>query len=132
MIADSIGGAFSLESKRRVLVADDNRDWTDGLAVLLEEEGYSVHKAYDGREAIEAARSFQPHIVVLDIQMPQMTGSEAARVFSRHPESTRPVLVGITAWPAESAKLRAEVSGFDHYLPKPADAAEILKLLRRL
>src|SRR5687767_3028419 len=75
---------------KRVLIADDNRDWADGLAVLLEDEGYAVQTAYDGRQAIEAARTFLPHIVVLDIRMPQMTGYEAASVFRRHPESTRP------------------------------------------
>jgi CheY-like chemotaxis protein len=117
---------------KRVLIADDNRDWADGLAVLLEDEGYAVQTAYDGRQAIEAARTFLPHIVVLDIRMPQMTGYEAASVFRRHPESTRPVLIAITAWPGESGKLRAEMTGFDHYLAKPADASAVLELLKRL
>ena len=117
---------------KRVLIADDNRDWADGLAVLLEEEGYAVQTTYDGREAIEAARTFQPDIVVLDIRMPRLTGYEAARVFRRHPQSTRPVLIAITAWGGESGKLRAEMSGFDHYLAKPAEPTEILALLRAL
>jgi len=77
--------------------------------VLLEEQGYSVRTTYDGREAIEAAR-----------------------VFNRHPQSTRPILIAITAWAGESGKLRAEMSGFDHYLAKPAEPAEILELLRTL
>lgn len=117
---------------KRVLIADDNRDWADGLAVLLEDEGYAVQTAYDGRQAIEAARSFFPDIVVLDIRMPRMTGYEAASVFRRHPESTRPVLVAITAWPGESGKSRAEMTGFDHYLAKPADPSAVLELLKRL
>ena len=117
---------------RRVLIADDNRDWADGLAVLLEEQGYAVRTTYDGREAIEAARTFQPDIVVLDIRMPRLTGYEAARVFHRHPQSTRPILIAITAWAGESGKLRAEMSGFDYYLAKPAEPAEILELLKNL
>jgi CheY-like chemotaxis protein len=117
---------------KRVLIADDNRDWADGLAVLLEEEGYTVKTTYDGREAIEAARTFQPDIVVLDIRMPRLTGYEAARVFNRHPSSTRPILIAITAWAGESGKLRAEMSGFDHYLAKPAEPGEILELLKSL
>ncbi|HZD20282.1 MAG TPA: response regulator [Burkholderiales bacterium] len=117
---------------KRVLIADDNRDWADGLAVLLEEQGYAVRTAYDGREAIEAARIFQPDIVVLDIRMPRLTGYEAARVFHRHPQSTRPILIAITAWAGESGKLRAEMSGFDYYLAKPAEPAEILELLKNL
>jgi CheY-like chemotaxis protein len=117
---------------KRVLIADDNRDWADGLAVLLEEQGYSVRTTYDGREAIEAARIFQPDVVVLDIRMPRLTGYEAARVFNRHPQSTRPILIAITAWAGESGKLRAEMSGFDYYLAKPAEPAEILELLKNL
>ena len=117
---------------KRVLIADDNRDWADGLAVLLEEEGYTVQTTYDGREAIEAARIFQPDIVVLDIRMPRLTGYEAARVFRRHPQSTRPILIAITAWAGESGKIRAEMSGFDRYLPKPAEPAQILEILKNL
>ena len=117
---------------KRVLIADDNRDWADGLAVLLEEQGYAVRTTYDGREAIEAARIFQPDIVVLDIRMPRLTGYEAARVFHRHPQSTRPILIAITAWAGESGKLRAEMSGFDYYLAKPAEPVEILELLKGL
>src|SRR5690348_4295702 len=117
---------------KRVLIADDNRDWADGLAVLLEEQGYAVRTAYDGRDAIEAAGSFHPDIVVLDIRMPRLTGYEAARVFHRHPQSTRPILIAITAWAGESGKLRAEMSGFDYYLAKPAEPAEILELLKNL
>ncbi|HET7364398.1 MAG TPA: response regulator [Burkholderiales bacterium] len=117
---------------KRVLIADDNRDWADGLAVLLEEQGYTVRTTYDGREAIEAARTFQPDVVVLDIRMPRLTGYEAARVFHRHPQSTRPILIAITAWAGESGKLRAEMSGFDYYLAKPAEPAEILELLKNL
>jgi CheY-like chemotaxis protein len=117
---------------KRVLIADHNRDWADGLALLLEEQGYAVRTTYDGREAIEAARTFQPDIVVLDIRMPRLTGYEAARVFHRHPQSTRPILVAITAWAGESGKLRAEMSGFDYYLAKPAEPAEILELLKSL
>jgi CheY-like chemotaxis protein len=117
---------------KRVLIADHNRDWADGLAVLLEEQGYAVRTTYDGREAIEAARTFQPDIVVLDIRMPRLTGYEAARVFHRHPQSTRPILIAITAWAGESGKLRAEMSGFDYYLAKPAEPAEILELLKSL
>lgn len=131
-VADYDDATHFMRKAMRVLIADDNRDWADGLAVLLEEEGYSVQTTYDGREAIEAANTFQPDIVVLDIRMPRLTGYEAARVFRRHPESTRPILIAITAWAGESGKLRAEMSGFDHYLAKPAEPAEILQLLKNL
>jgi CheY-like chemotaxis protein len=122
---------FSAES-RRVLIADDNRDWADGLAILLADQGYNVRTAYDGRGALEVAREFQPHVVILDIYMPRMTGFEAGRVFSGHPSGTRPVMIAVTGWPDDSGRTRAELTGFDHYLGKSADSVELLGLLKRL
>ncbi len=122
---------FSAGTKR-VLIADDNRDYTDGLGVLLADLGYSVRTVYDGREAIEAAREFQPHVVVLDVLMPGMTGFEAGRVFSRHPVQTRPIIIAVTGWPEEEGRTRAAQAGFDHYLSKTDGAGQILELLKKL
>ena len=121
----------STGQSKRILVVDDNRDWADGLAALLEDEGYSVHTAYDGSEAIVAAGTFRPHVVLLDIRMPKLSGYDAARVFMRHPPETRPVLIALTAWRAESAKLQAEMTGFDHHIIKP-EPAVILALLQKI
>jgi CheY-like chemotaxis protein len=121
------------EAGRRILIADDNRDWTDGLALLLKEQGYDVRTAYDGREAVDAAGEYRPHVVILDVSMPRMTGYEAGRVLSQQPAGERPVLIAITGWPRDSGKLQAEMlAGFDHYLGKSADAANLLELLKRV
>ena len=117
---------------RRVLVADDNRDWADGLGLLLADQGYNVRIAYDGHEALHEAREFRPHAVILDVWMPSMTGFEAGRVFSRHRAGTRPIMIAITGWPEESGRTRAALSGFDHYLAKSPDCAELLDVLRKL
>lgn len=118
------------EAKQRILIADDNRDCADSLAILLSDEGYDVRTSYDGRSAIEAAREFRPHAVVLDIRMPNMTGFEAARAFSRHPGAERPILIAITASPGEGDHLRATMSGFDFYLGKPVTPADIISVLQ--
>jgi CheY-like chemotaxis protein len=121
------------EPGRRILIADDNRDWTDGLALLLKEQGYAVRTAYDGREALDAAREYLPHVVILDVSMPRMTGYEAGRVLSQQPAGARPVLIAITAWPRDSGKLQAEMlAGFDHYVGKSADSAHLLELLKKV
>jgi CheY-like chemotaxis protein len=117
---------------KRILVVDDNRDWADTLAALLLDEGYSVQTAYDGSEAIVAAGTFRPHAVLMDIRMPKLTGYDAARVFSRHPKETRPMLIAITAWTGEPENLQAHTSGFDHCLSKPAEASQILQLLESI
>lgn len=121
-----------LGAKRRVLIADDHRDWTDALAAFLEDEGYSVRTAYDGVEALDAAHDFEPQVVVLDIRMPRLGGYAAARFFKARPAPQRPVLIAITAWAGEYGKQQAQASGFDHYLVKPADPATILDLLKNI
>jgi CheY-like chemotaxis protein len=115
---------------KRILIADDNRDWADGLALVLADQGYSVRAVYDGREAVAAAREFKPHVVILDVAMPRMTGYEAGRAFSK--EAARPITIAITGWPRESGKLDAELAGFDHYLGKGGGPQPILELLKRI
>jgi DNA-binding response OmpR family regulator len=116
---------------KRILVVDDNRDWADALALLLRAEGHTVITAYDGRQALDAAREFLPQIVVLDIRMPHMTGFEAARALSRLAAGARPMLIAISGWPGEAEKLRATMAGFDHYFGKPVASSDILDLVKR-
>ena len=116
---------------KRILVADDNRDCADALAALLGYEGYAVRISYDGREAVAAAREFKPHVVVLDIRMPHMTGFETAWALERTKPGVRPLLIAITGWPGESDRLRATMAGFDYYLGKPVVPEELLDLLKR-
>src|SRR5688500_20285534 len=73
--AKSASGAQEL----RVLVADDDRDGAMTLATLLELEGYADLTVHGGQEALDATREFKPHVVLLDIGMPKITGYEAAR-----------------------------------------------------
>jgi CheY-like chemotaxis protein len=122
----SSGGGAAATSSLRVLVVDDNRDWTDEMVAQLSEAGYWVRGAYDGREALDVASLFSPEIVILDARMPRMGGHDAARVFSRHPNATRPVLIGISAYPEE--RERAARTGFAHFIEKPVDAATLAEL----
>lgn len=114
---------------KRILVADDNHDCADALACLLAGEGHTVRTAYDGRAAVETARDFLPEVVVLDIRMPNLTGFEAARLFSRAPWVPRPLLIAVSGWAGEAEELRALMSGFDRYLSKPVAPQEIIDLV---
>ena len=117
---------------KRVLIVDDSKDFADAIALTLRLEGYVVQACYDGSEALLHAATFQPHIVILDIRMPKLTGYEVARVFNRHPEGTRPTLIALTGTTGEAAQVRAQMAGFDHYLAKPADSAAIVALVKSI
>jgi DNA-binding response OmpR family regulator len=115
--------------RRRILIVDDHRAWTDSLADLLLFEGHDVRKAYDGAEAVAIAAGFSPQVVLLDLRMPRMSGHDAARAFRRQPAGTRPLLIAVSAFDAEVEREAALKSGFDHFLPKPVQLDRLNPLL---
>ena len=117
--------------KKRVLVADDNRDAADSLAILLDWLGYDVVAVYDGAAAVQTSKSFQPDLVILDINMPVMDGYEAARTLRRQ-KGGRLLLAAITGVPGWETRHRAEAAGFDAHFGKPMDGRDIEALLGRL
>lgn len=113
----------------RILVVDDNRDAADNLAMVLRLMGHNVLTAYDGVEAVQAAATFHPDVVLLDIGMPKMNGYEAARHIREQTWGRRIVLISLTGWGQEEDKRRATEVGFHHHLTKPVDTGVLEKLL---
>ena len=117
--------------RKRVLIADDNVDAADTTAMLLEgDERFEVMAVYGGRQAVDAATTFVPDLVMLDINMPVMDGHEAARILrSAQPPGRRLVLVALTGRTTQDDVDRARLSGFDHHLAKPAQATTFCALI---
>jgi signal transduction histidine kinase len=116
--------------RRRVLIADDNRDAADSLAMLLRMEGHEVSVVHDGRQAIATIDSFQPEIAVLDIGMPELNGYEVARQVRRGPRGTLITLIALTGWGQASDKARAAAAGFNHHFTKPIEPDAFTQMLR--
>jgi CheY-like chemotaxis protein len=114
----------------RVLVADDNRDAADTLAVLLGAWGYAVAVAYDGEAALRAARDHRPDCALLDLNMPRLDGYAAARLIRGELAETR--LIAVSAYSDEAHVRRVYEAGFDEYITKPADPVEIGRMLAML
>jgi CheY-like chemotaxis protein len=116
--------------KSRILVVDDLRDSADSLAMMLKTKGHEVRTAYDGVEAIEAAREFRPEVVLLDIGMPRLDGYEAARrIREECGPQNRLVLIAITGWGQDENRAKTREAGFDHHLVKPVEPAALTRLL---
>ena len=116
---------------RRILVADDNCDAGETLAMLLRLDGHEVHVANDGLEAVEMFGRVQPEVVILDIGMPGLSGHEVARRI-RELHSERPViLIAVTGWGQKADKDRAAASGFDHHFTKPVEPTVLSALLQK-
>ncbi|HEY6066306.1 MAG TPA: PAS domain S-box protein [Thermoanaerobaculia bacterium] len=116
----------------RVLLVDDNADSADGLAMLLELQGHETRVAYDGESALETAKSFRPHVALLDIGMPLMDGYELARRLRATPETKDVLLVAMTGWGQEEDHRKSREAGFAHHLVKPFEPSALEKLLAEL
>jgi two-component system CheB/CheR fusion protein len=117
---------------RRILIVDDNRDSAESLALLLGITGNQTQTAYDGFEALETAEKFKPDLVLLDIGLPKLNGYEACRRIRKEPWSQGMMLVALTGWGQEEDRTRASEAGFDGYLVKPVDYADLEKLMASL
>jgi len=112
----------------RALVVDDNRDAADTLALALEVFGLEVHTLYDPLEAVEAAASFDPDLVFLDIGMPGLSGYDLVqRLREGHAERPR-VIVAVTGWGQPEDQRRTSEAGFDHHLVKPPDLGRLRQI----
>jgi DNA-binding response OmpR family regulator len=111
----------------RVLVVDDDRDAADSLAILVQLWGHDVLTEYDAASAFEGARSYRPHVVLLDIGLPKMDGHQLAREIRRE-VGTEAILIAVTGYGDEAHRSRCE-GAFDHYLVKPAPVEEMERLL---
>jgi DNA-binding response OmpR family regulator len=106
---------------RRVLVVDDSQDASMSLAILLSELGYLVQTAQNGKVALELALDFLPHVILLDIVMPDMSGFALAERLRRHAELRDTLLITLTGWVDDADEWLSQHSGCDYHLLKPVD-----------
>ncbi len=129
---DPKNGSAGAAGRLRILVVDDNVDSADSLALLLELGGHEVRTAHDGPRALEAARAFQPRVVLLDIGLPGMNGYEVARHLRELPEAGRALLIALTGYGQDDDRRKALDAGFDHHLVKPVDFDALRALINAL
>jgi signal transduction histidine kinase len=120
------------DRRRRILIADDNRDALDSLANLLQLAGHEVHKALDGEQALRSAAQLRPEILLLDIGMPGMDGYEVARRLRSQPWGDKLLLVALTGWGQDNDRRRSREAGFDSHWVKPLDLDKLAHLLDTL
>jgi DNA-binding response OmpR family regulator len=118
---------------KKILVVDDKAELRTLLKSYLTQEGYSVVAAGDGHEALFIARREKPDLILLDLMMPEMSGYEFMRAYSREAET--PVII-LTARLEENDKVLGLELGADDYVTKPFSprelAARVRAVLRRV
>lgn len=116
-------------NRRRVLVVDDNKSAADMLSTVVSMLGNEVRTAGDGQRGIEVAAEFLPDVILMDLGMPTLNGYEAARRIRQQPWGKKVMLVALTGWGQDEVKQRTKDAGFNYHLVKPAEPAELQKLL---
>jgi CheY-like chemotaxis protein len=114
---------------QRVLIVDDHPGTTEALAMLLGLLGHQAHAVHRGADALAAAREIDPHLVLLDISLPDINGYDVARAL-RDEHGRRSYLVAATGWGRPADRVRAQAAGFDSHLTKPFQLAELRELLQ--
>jgi two-component system OmpR family response regulator len=118
------------EQNVRVLVVDDEPNIVDVIAMALRYQGFTVESAGTGREAIAAVSDFKPHLMLLDIMLPDMEGFDVARRLGG--ERAELPIIFLTARDATEDKVRGLTSGGDDYVTKPFSLEELVARIRTI
>lgn len=128
----STGEKTVAQASLRILVVDDNRDSAITLAILLRRLGHQTFTAFDGEEAVAAAREFRPQVVLLDIGLPKLNGYEVCRWIRAQNQSEQVTIIAQTGWGQEETRRKTRDAGFDYHLVKPVDPNTLRKILNNL
>lgn len=115
-----------------VLVVDDYADTRRIVRWMLEQKGYRVVEAVNGREAVEVALREHPRVILMDLAMPQVDGFAAIREVREHAELADVRVVAVTAFDMAEARDKSRSVGCDHYISKPIDFNRLFVMLEKL
>ena len=125
----SPGKVERTSAPRRILVVDDNTDGVASLSMLLTMVGHETCTAFDGVEAIGAAERFDPHIVLLDLDLPKLNGYEVCRRIRHEKWGKSMMLVAVSGLGQDEDRQRSLEAGFDMHLVKPVSAETLMVVL---
>ena len=118
--------------KKTVLIVEDNELNMKLFNDLLEAHGYATLKTADGIEAIELARTHHPDLILMDIQLPQVSGLEVTKWIKEDPELRAIPVVAVTAFAMKGDEERIREGGCEAYISKPISVTHFLDTIRRL
>ena len=117
---------------KRILIADDEPDILEIISYNLTKEGYEIHTAKNGQEAIEKAKAVLPDLIILDVMMPRKTGMEVCQVLRTLPQFQKTLIIFLTAMSDESSHIRGLEIGGDDYVSKPISTKVLVSRVNAL
>ncbi|HXS54928.1 MAG TPA: response regulator [Hanamia sp.] len=120
------------ESKRTILIADDEPDILEILHFNLFSEGYEVIRATNGNEAVDLAKKHKPDLIILDVMMPGKTGFQVCKILRGHKEFENTIIIFLTALNDESTEIKGLETGGDDYITKPISPKVLISRVNAL
>jgi two-component system cell cycle response regulator DivK len=117
---------------QKILVVEDNELNLKLFCDLLRAHGYAVEPVRDGREAVETARGFAPDLIVMDIQMPHISGLELIEQIKADSELRATPIMAVTAYAARGDEERIRDAGAEGYVSKPISVLRFVEAVRAL
>ena len=121
-----------IKKATQILVVDDEQDILELIRHTLNKEGYEVHVAANGQQAVEKAKKIKPSLILMDVMMPVMDGMEACRQLKEDPETAKLPIIFLTARSEEFAELAGFEAGADDYISKPIRSRVLLSRIRAI
>ena len=117
---------------KTILVVEDQEDNRQILRDLLASAGFRMIEAWDGKQALTVARSQQPDLILMDIQLPILDGYEVTRSIKRDPELKHIPIIAVTSYALSGDETRAREAGCDAYVAKPYSTRHLLAKIGQL
>lgn len=115
-----------MTAKQKILVVEDEKDIRDLVRLNLERAGFEISTASDGREAFRKVQESAPHLIVLDLMLPEMDGKEFTKLLKAREETKEIPIVMLTAKTEEVDRIVGFELGADDYIPKPFSPKELV------
>ena len=119
------------DRRKTVLIVEDNELNMKLFHDLLEAHGYSVIEARNGADAVERARAEKPDLILMDIQLPEISGLEVTQQIINDPEIETPPIVAVTAFAMKGDEERILAGGCEDYIAKPISVVDFLEKVKR-
>lgn len=116
----------------RILLVDDEPDILEFVGYNLTKEGFEVHTAANGLQAIEKASEITPHLILLDVMMPELDGMETCKRLKQMPALSRTIIVFLSARGEDESQLRGFDLGGDDYITKPIHPKLLVSRLKAI
>src|SRR4030042_2835441 len=115
----------------KILIVEDNEKNRTLVKDVLEYQGYEVIEAGNGKEGIKIAKENNPDLILMDIQMPVMSGYDAIKILKNNPKTKDIKIIALTSFAMKGDKEKIMEEGFDDYIAKPIDIRRLPELVKK-